>query len=115
MLWPRRSSDGRDRKRRSRCPQSCCYAARNLQSPQRCDSGAGGREAASHGARENGLSIIVGNAGDHAPRSCRESGGPVKAEEQNLSTRSVRDAVAQVWAEVLQRDNIGPNENFFDL
>jgi len=27
----------------------------------------------------------------------------------------MREAVAQVWAEVLERHNIGPNENFFDL
>jgi amino acid adenylation domain-containing protein/FkbH-like protein len=36
-------------------------------------------------------------------------------EEQNVSIESTRDAVTQVWAEVLQRDNIGPNQNFFDL
>jgi len=39
----------------------------------------------------------------------------VKAEpKQDLSLR-IREAVAQVWAEVLERHNIGPNENFFDL
>lgn len=32
-----------------------------------------------------------------------------------MNTHSVAEAVAKVWAEVLQRDNIGLNENFFDL
>ena len=36
-------------------------------------------------------------------------------EEQNVSIESTREAVAQVWTEVLQRHNIGPNDNFFDL
>ena len=35
--------------------------------------------------------------------------------EKGVNTRSVRDAVAQVWAEVLGRENVGPNDNFFDL
>jgi len=35
--------------------------------------------------------------------------------EQGVNTRSVRDAVAQVWAEVLGRENVGPKDNFFDL
>jgi amino acid adenylation domain-containing protein len=36
-------------------------------------------------------------------------------EDQNVTIHSTRDAVAQVWAEVLERENIGSNENFFDL
>src|SRR5205814_639177 len=42
--------------------------------------------------------------------------GPVESgEAQNVITGVTGDAVAHVWAEVLQRENIGPNENFFDL
>ena len=36
-------------------------------------------------------------------------------EDQNVTIHSTRDAVAQVWAEVLDRESMGPNENFFDL
>ncbi len=36
-------------------------------------------------------------------------------EEQKVSTESTRALIAQVWVEILQRENIGPNENFFDL
>jgi amino acid adenylation domain-containing protein len=34
--------------------------------------------------------------------------------EKNVSGE-LRNAVAQVWAEVLERNNIAPNDNFFDL
>jgi len=36
-------------------------------------------------------------------------------EEQNVTNESTRKTVAQVWTEVLQRNDIGPHQNFFDL
>ncbi|MBV9180681.1 MAG: hypothetical protein JO356_05160, partial [Acidobacteria bacterium] len=36
-----------------------------------------------------------------------------RAEEQKVGL--LQDTVRQVWSEVLERENIGPNENFFDL
>ena len=39
----------------------------------------------------------------------------MKTEEHKNASSQVRDVIAQVWAEVLQRDNIGASENFFDL
>jgi len=39
----------------------------------------------------------------------------VKTEEQKNASSQLRDAISQVWAEVLQRSNIRASENFFDL
>ena len=36
-------------------------------------------------------------------------------EEQNVTNESTPKTVAQIWTEVLQRDDIGLNQNFFDL
>src|SRR5215831_8315036 len=36
-------------------------------------------------------------------------------EEKKNPGVHLRDAVAQIWAEVLTRENIRPNDNFFDL
>ena len=39
----------------------------------------------------------------------------MKTEDQKNASSQLRDAIAQVWAEVLQSGNIGASENFFDL
>src|SRR5262249_10110989 len=36
-------------------------------------------------------------------------------EKKKKASDQVRDAVVQIWAEVLERENIRPNDNFFDL